>query len=686
MNGDKGSQEDRKLEEIVRNSGNTPAEEIVAKYRSARISNLKTLVESYVLVLALDKKIIRGIRSKIDKVSPDNNIEFPVEYSKSLSSVLDAILEEDYNRSVNDESRFFNEVNTGRRCKDYKEMAHTLMMMDDATFRSYVNEYKNDVANWVGTSLDDKQKAGMISLTRSKEEIIDILLGIPLVFLLNDKSMEISEISDYFRVPSVNIAESIEQQKAGKLEHYSLVAVSKAEYDRIIKMKASIGEDDLDMGSAMLRVNEMAYSKPPTAEFLEPMIAWMHQLEEQNPGDKKLGDLLPALRTILSVERKAGVIKHGKFRYEIQEAVTDEHIIKISYTQGNELRDEVDVMNHYSSKGVKVPPIIGCFNINIGKSATVSIFKKVPGKRLDKILEELNGQGTEESRAKKSRILRSFIDYMVLLQLARPDDRLIKNMHHKPTVNYETYTKEISSKFVGYSVASGAPIGLGTLTDDIWFVRDARSKILGTGQFSHFNLESSLYAPVARILGDAKPGLFTDRSLYNCFIKENDLYLLDFEAVRNSPYTFDLATAFGMRNLVSDDTAIEVTDERLIGGKVVYKKGELISEKEDNVYYFASEFNRRCGEQGSSELAISDYNSFLKEYYAANLHRSLVHFGTFTRLMTTLPKEEQGKNRARAIECLDNARSCARILQERFSASGEFSELYKLLTKVKGKV
>ena len=87
--------------------------------------------------------------------------------------------------------------------------------------------------------------------------------------------------------------------------------------------------------------------------------------------------------------------------------------------------------------------------------------------------------------------------------------------------------------------------------------------------------------------------------------------------------------------------------------------------------------------QAGKITPITDYNNFLKEYYASAVHRALVHFGTFTRLMKTQPKEKEREYRTGAMECMDNAVCAADTLKNRFSISDEFDLLHTRLVEIR---
>jgi hypothetical protein len=326
----------------------------------------------------------------------------------------------------------------------------------------------------------------------------------------------------------------------------------------------------------------------------------------------------------------------------------------------------------------------GCFNVG---GRTVSVFTKVPGRRLDKALVDLKRMGTEEDTLTREKILRNYISNIVAVHTKPPADLEITRTHLKPAENYKAYIKEVIKKFAGYNIKPGLSKGLATLISDIGYVSQLRKDFLGDlGEtpMIKFDLSKSIYSPVAEIISKAEPGIYADMSPFNCFADEKtqETFLIDFESLRNSPYTFDLATAFEMRSLISNKQSISVDKNIKFSGHIIYKKGEKISEKERLLHTYATIFNAAA--KDDEKLApIKDYNNFLKEYYAAATHRALIHFGTFTRLMKTQPKEKEQEYMTSAIECLENAVCATDILNRRFSQANEFDSLHTRLVEIR---
>ncbi|MEM4638213.1 MAG: BspA family leucine-rich repeat surface protein, partial [Candidatus Woesearchaeota archaeon] len=59
--------------------------------------------------------------------------------------------------------------------KNLKELLSELYSMDESCFRNYVNEYKNDFANWIRDVFEKRDLAQKIASTRSKDELIAVL-------------------------------------------------------------------------------------------------------------------------------------------------------------------------------------------------------------------------------------------------------------------------------------------------------------------------------------------------------------------------------------------------------------------------------------------------------------------------------------------------------------------------------
>jgi hypothetical protein len=653
----------------------TAVEQEVDRYRLGRLSNLLDLVTFYENILILDKNLESKVNSIVKDIKTDSEIGRKREYSAAIAKVLEQTAREQYGTKSCQPGNEFTESKSGMKCRNYTEAAYALIKMDQETFDGYVNTYKNDFTFWVGTSVEDEETAKKISLAKTKEEMADILLGIPLIFTLKDKAMDMGFSVYDSMIPKINIEESIRLHKQEKLGHYSLTIVSQKEFDRVMRYMDKHSTENMTQNTAMLGVNEILYTRPDSASFLREMLSFVHKLDEANPGERIS---IKGLKALLSLENRTegldNLIKYGKFRYEIQMVVTDDLVIKISDTLDDQLKNEVRAMEHYKKKGVTCSQNEGCLNIG---EKTVSLFTKVPGERLDKLLLDLNRSQTPESRAQKSEILNEFARQMAIIHTNPPDEKevTIEKIHQTYGSNYREYTREILKKFLGFPIAGSS--GLGLLIQDADYIIRVRNDFMGNFGSALHDTSGSIYLPVTRIISSAKPGMYADMSPFNCFVNNKEVILIDFESLRNSPYTFDLATAFEMMKLISNKKD-EVLDADLCLGKdAVYKKGESISEKEKLLLQYAKCFNDEC--VNKPELSpISDYSQFLTEYHAAAVQRALVHFGTFTRLMKTQPKDRIAEYRTSAVECLENAAESAGILNRRLNDGSADRLCYKL--------
>jgi hypothetical protein len=61
----------------------------------------------------------------------------------------------------------------GRVLKNIFELSNALTGMDDATFRHHVTKERNDFANWVEHVFHDKELAGQLRHTKTKDEMIN---------------------------------------------------------------------------------------------------------------------------------------------------------------------------------------------------------------------------------------------------------------------------------------------------------------------------------------------------------------------------------------------------------------------------------------------------------------------------------------------------------------------------------
>ncbi len=63
----------------------------------------------------------------------------------------------------------------GKTIKNILELARELKQMDNATFTHYVNNEKNDFANWIQHCIKDEQLAALLKTTRNKEKMAAII-------------------------------------------------------------------------------------------------------------------------------------------------------------------------------------------------------------------------------------------------------------------------------------------------------------------------------------------------------------------------------------------------------------------------------------------------------------------------------------------------------------------------------
>lgn len=661
----------------------TPLEEEVRQYRFNRLSNLHSLVDSH-NILIVDENLESRVRSIIKDRKPATDAEQKREYSAAILKILEQTAREQYGTRSCQPGKEFNEKKSGVSCRNYIEAAHALIKMDDETFSSYVNPYKNDFAFWVGTSVRDAETAKKISLARSKEEAADILLGIPLAFTLKDKSMDLGFFEYEPIAPTINTQDSTQLHKQEKLNHYSFAVVSQAEFERVMKYinKNRDENKNITQSKAMYSVNDILYTKHDSKSFLNEMMSFLHTIDEANPGEKIT---IKGLKALLSLANKSegldNLIKYGKFRYEIQMLVTDEVVIKIGDKLDEQLKNEVRAMEYYRKLGVKCTQVEGCLNID---ERTVSLFTTVPGERLDKFLFEVNKKQTPESRALKSDILNEFVKQMAIIHTNPPDEKEvnIEKTHLTYEMNCREYTREILKKFVGFTMPQ--PSGLGLLIQDASYIARLRKEFMENLDPAVHNVSGSIYLPVTKVISSAKPGMYADMSPFNCYVNNRDITMIDFESLRNSPYTFDLATAFEMRKLISNKRDEIVDADLYLGDNAAYKKGESISEKEKLLLQYAKHFNEECAKKPNLS-PITDYQQFLTEYYAAAVQRALVHCGTFTRLIRTQSEKRTPEYRVSAVECLENAAESAGILNRRLD-DGSADRLCHKLEEIRSKI
>ncbi|MEM2121384.1 MAG: DUF5752 family protein [Candidatus Woesearchaeota archaeon] len=63
----------------------------------------------------------------------------------------------------------------GKAIKSLQELVEELNIMDDDTFKKYVNEEKNDFANWIRDVFQETELANKIFSIKERKEIINIL-------------------------------------------------------------------------------------------------------------------------------------------------------------------------------------------------------------------------------------------------------------------------------------------------------------------------------------------------------------------------------------------------------------------------------------------------------------------------------------------------------------------------------
>jgi len=70
---------------------------------------------------------------------------------------------------VADENRFY--LNNGKVLSSMDDLKFELKDMDEQTFNHHVNESKNDFHNWINTTVQDTELAGIIGDLTSRVEI-----------------------------------------------------------------------------------------------------------------------------------------------------------------------------------------------------------------------------------------------------------------------------------------------------------------------------------------------------------------------------------------------------------------------------------------------------------------------------------------------------------------------------------
>jgi hypothetical protein len=123
-----------------------------------QLSKLEKKWQVQKLVLEEDKKFL---------YEREREIKTRIEELKRLLKELK------FYKDVEAEHYFY--LSNGIIIKNLQELVDVLKVMDDNTFRSHVNEQKNDFSNWVRYAVKDEELANDIKGTKKREEMLNIL-------------------------------------------------------------------------------------------------------------------------------------------------------------------------------------------------------------------------------------------------------------------------------------------------------------------------------------------------------------------------------------------------------------------------------------------------------------------------------------------------------------------------------
>ena len=119
--------------------------------------------------------------------------------------------------NVEDEKAFFID---GKSIKSLKELVLELKIMNEDVFRRYVNDEKNDFANWIKYVFGEEEFARKIYATKDRKEIINILNNEVEMAEKQDKKVvdfEFSKTEGTSEAKKENI-EIVEEKKVERLE------------------------------------------------------------------------------------------------------------------------------------------------------------------------------------------------------------------------------------------------------------------------------------------------------------------------------------------------------------------------------------------------------------------------------------------------------------------------------------
>ena len=133
---------------------------------SGELLNLKEMEEKrHKIIVHLDsvKQVLKTINSAIIE---NYSAVYNVFKKESQSIAEDSIM----NKKIAGDKRFF--LENGSALSSISELIDALNSMDETTFRSHVNEFKNDFGSWIANCFNELELAARIKQLHSKRGII----------------------------------------------------------------------------------------------------------------------------------------------------------------------------------------------------------------------------------------------------------------------------------------------------------------------------------------------------------------------------------------------------------------------------------------------------------------------------------------------------------------------------------